>query len=124
MSKTVWHVRGFTLLEVLVALTILSGGLLGVTGLTMGIIKGNLYSKNITSATIVANQRLEEIKRIGYTNANSLAGTTSVSMGGTTYTRLTTISDATPAANMKTATVTVSWNPGAYSTSLNTILSQ
>lgn len=113
---------GFTLMEVLVAMTILSVGLLGVAGLTTGVIKGNLYSKNVTSATVVAEQMIEEVQRVGYTNANSLAGTATVSMGGTTYTRQTTVNNATPEANMKEVIVTVSWNPGNYSATLRTII--
>ena len=123
MAK-LYYEKGFTLLEVLVAITILSIGLLGVASLTTGIIKGNLYSKNVTSATVVAQQKIEEIQRVGYDNANSLAGTATLSMGGYNFTRVTTISDATPAANMKTARVTVAWNPGGYSISLDTIISQ
>ena len=105
-------------------MVVLATGLLGVAGLTVGIIKGNLYSKNVTSATVVAEQMIEGVQRVGYTNANTLAGTDTISMGGTTYTRVTAVSNATPAANMKTVTVTVSWNPGNYSLSLNSIISQ
>jgi len=116
--------KGFTLIEVLIAIVVLSVGLLGVAGLTIGIIKGNLYSKNVTSATVVGEQMIEAARRVGYTNANTLAGTDTVSMGGTSYTRVTSVNSGTPAANMKTVTVTVSWNPGGYSVSLNTIISQ
>src|SRR5262249_20292234 len=115
---------GFTLIEVLVAMVVLATGFLGIAGLTMGVIRGNLYSKNVTSATVVAEQMIEGVQRVGYANAATLAGTDTVSMGGTDYTRVTTISNATPAANMKTVTVTVSWNSGGYSVSLNTILSE
>lgn len=115
---------GFTLMEVLVAMVLLTVGLLGVANLTVGIIKGNSYSKNVTSATVVAQQQIEQAQRIGYTNANSLAGSATVSMGGTSFTRATTVSNSTPAANMKTVTVSVSWNPGNYSISLNTTISQ
>jgi prepilin-type N-terminal cleavage/methylation domain-containing protein len=115
---------GFTLIEVLVAMVVLATGLLGVAGLTMGVIKGNLYSRNLTAATMVAEQMIETVERVGYTSADTLAGTSIVSMGGTTYTRVTAVSSGSPAANMKTVTVNVSWNPGGYSMSLNTIISQ
>jgi type IV pilus assembly protein PilV len=121
---SVRKIDGFTLMEVLVAMVLLSVGLLGVANLTIGIIKGNSYSKNVTSATVVAQQQIEQAQRIGYTNANSLAGNATVSMGGTSFTRATTVSDATPAANMKTVTVSVSWNPGNYSINLNTTIAQ
>ena len=123
MAKLCYE-KGFTLLEVLVAITILSVGLLGAASLTTGIIKGNLYSKNVTSATVVAQQTIEGIQRVGYDHANDLAGTATVSMGGFTFASQTSVTDNTPAPNMKTATVTVSWNPGGYSISLNTIISQ
>ncbi|MGH7793339.1 MAG: type IV pilus modification PilV family protein [Candidatus Binatia bacterium] len=115
---------GFTLMEVLVAMVLLTVGLLGVANLTIGIIKGNSYSKNVTTATVVAQQQIEQAQRIGYTNANNLAGSATVSMGGTSFTRTTTVSDSTPAANMKTVIVSVSWNPGNYSMSLNTTIAQ
>jgi prepilin-type N-terminal cleavage/methylation domain-containing protein len=115
---------GFTLLEVLVTMTLLTLGLLGVANLTTGIIKGNYYSKNVTSATLVAQQQIDQAQRVGYTNVNSLAGINSISMGGTSFTRATTVTNSSPATNMKTVVVSVSWIPGSYSVSLTTTLSQ
>jgi type II secretion system protein I len=126
-SRTVAMLKnkgGFTLMEVLVAMVLLTIGLLGVANLAVGIIKGNSYSKNVTTATVVAQQQIELVQRIGYTNANSLAGNSAISMGGKSFTRTTTVSNDTPAANMKTITVAVSWNPGSYSITLNTIIAQ
>jgi type IV pilus modification protein PilV len=115
---------GFTLMEVLVAMLLLTIGLLGVANLTIGVIKGNSYSKNVTTATVVAQQQIEQAQRLGYTNSNSLAGSATVSMGGTSFTRNTTVTDGSPATNMKSVSVAVSWNPGNNSVSLNTIISQ
>ena len=111
-------------MEVLVALLLLTIGLLGVANLTIGVIKGNSYSKNVTTATVVAQQQIEQAQRVGYTNSNSLAGSATVSMGGTSFTRTTTVTNDSPATNMKSVSVGVSWNPGNNSVSLNTIISQ
>jgi type IV pilus assembly protein PilV len=108
-------------------MTILSVGLLGMASLTTGIIKGNYLSKNVTSATVVAQNRLEDVQREGYAGATAAkfsAGPDNVDMGGVTFARTTTISDNTPAANMKTIAVEVSWEGGAKSVTLSTILAQ
>ncbi len=113
------------MLEVLVAITILSIGILGVAGLTIGIIRGNYVSKNATTATVIAESRLEVIRRDGYASAAAkVESDTGVIMSGTTYSRDTTVADATPEPNMRTVTVQVSWNNDAGSVTLKTILAQ
>lgn len=122
--------RGFTLLEVLVTLVILEIGLLGTLALTTSVIRGNYFSKNITSATAIAQTQLEAVQREGYQNATTdkfPTGAQAVNMGGVSFTRTTTIAGDTPAANMKTVTVTVNWNEAnnaARSVTLQTILAQ
>ena len=46
--------NGFTLIEVLVAIVILSVGLLGMASLTVAIIQGNKFSNDLTTATTLA----------------------------------------------------------------------
>lgn len=120
--------NGFTLLEVLVAIVILTIGLLGTAGLTTGVIRGNHFSKNVTSATAAAQTKLEAIKSGGYVYATaSNFPSDALTMGGMTYTRTTTITNSSPAANMKTVSVTVSWtesNNTARSVNLQTILAE
>ena len=112
------------MLEVLVAITILSIGILGVAGLTIGIIRGNLTSKHVTNATVVAQDRLEVIRRVGYTGAPGLAqAATDTSMGGATYSKTTTITGG-PIANTRTISVQVTWDNNAHSVTLATILAQ
>ena len=121
---------GFTLIEVLVTALILTIGLLGTAGLTTGIIRGNFFSKNITSGTMIAQTQLEAVQNRGYTNAttaNFPATAATVSMGDVNFSRSTTITDNSPASNMKTVSVTVTWNEAnnaARSVSLQTILAQ
>src|ERR687895_2292838 len=92
LSKT----RGFTLIEVLVTAVLLTVGLLGTLGLTTGVIRGNFFSKNITSATAIGQTQLEAVQNRGYVNAttaNFPAAATIVGMGGVNFTRTTTITD-------------------------------
>lgn len=116
------------MIEVLVAVFILTIGLLGTAGLTTGIIRGNHYSKNITSATAAAQSQLESVKSSGYANAVAANfPTETVSMGGMTFNRATTITSDSPAANMKTIAVVVTWtesNNTTRSVTLQTILAE
>jgi len=119
--------RGFTLLEILIATVILTIGLLGVAGLTIGTIKGNLFSKNVTTATVISQGRLEDIQRAGYVDAtttNFPAAPDDVDMGGVIFSRTTSINNSNPAPNMKKVTVTTSWNNNTKSVVLSTILAK
>lgn len=122
--------QGFTLLEVLVTVVILSIGLLGTLGLTTGVIRGNFLSKNITSATAIAQSQLEAVQREGYVNATTTKFPTTVqvvSMGRVSFNRATTITNNSPATNMKTVSVMVNWyeaNNTQRSITLQTILAQ
>jgi type IV pilus assembly protein PilV len=126
----VGEIRGFTLIEVLVTTLILTIGLLGTLGLATGIIRGNFFSKNITSATAIAQTQLEAVQNKGYVNAtttNFPAAAVSVSMGSVSFSRTTTITNDSPSSNMKTVSVMVTWNEtnnAARSVSLQTILAQ
>ena len=59
---------GVTLVEVRISLVILSVGLLGLASQTHSVIKANSLSDQITRATILAGDKLEELKKLGYTH--------------------------------------------------------
>ncbi|MBW2570426.1 MAG: prepilin-type N-terminal cleavage/methylation domain-containing protein [Deltaproteobacteria bacterium] len=115
--------KGFTLIEVLVAMVILSVGLLGTAALiTTGIINGNKVSNRITTATVLGQDKMEEIKGLDYSSVVS-EPKSSLPSPYDQYERQVTVIDPSPAANMKTVTVTVYWESNK-SVSLQTILSR
>jgi prepilin-type N-terminal cleavage/methylation domain-containing protein len=57
--------RGFGLLELLIALTILAIGTLGIMKLQMQSSFGNAGSRNQSAAANLARSKLEELKRVG-----------------------------------------------------------
>jgi len=112
--------RGFTLIEIFIAILLLTFGLLGTAALTTGVVRGNVGSKNMTAATAIAQTCFEENRRVGYSNAGTVpaggtnncpTGTSTVTSGGASFTRALTI-DAS-VSNIKTLSVTVSWSEGA-----------
>ena len=120
--------NGFTLIEVLIAIVILSVGLLGMAALTVGIIKGNRFSNDLTTATTLAQDKMEDIRREGYSDTPATDTTTIENYDSITdyalYKRqMVTVVDS-PAANMKTITVTVFWESDDHSVEVKTILAQ
>jgi len=118
--------NGFTLIEVLVAMVILSIGLLGTAALITGIIRGNKVSNRISTATTCAQDKMEEIKMLGYSGMPTSDTTTTESYNSITnyflYKRVTCTNVDNPTADMKTVTVTVYWDSDNSSIELKTIL--
>jgi type IV pilus assembly protein PilV len=124
--------EGFSLVEFMIAIGILTVGLLALVGLQSTSIKGNSSSKNSNSAILLGEKKMEELKNTSFT---SLAlGTTSdpnnplTSSDGTggLFNRSWTIQTYSGSTNMKQITVTMTWTVGgnSYSTSLDTIISR
>lgn len=97
--------KGFTLVEIMVAMFILIIALLSLVSVAVMVIKGNTFSKTMTTATTFARDKLEQLKNTGY---DSLAGGTDTV--GSIYTRTWTVTADSPAADMKTVEVVVQWN--------------
>lgn len=102
---------GFTLLEVMIALVILSVGLLGLAALQLVAVKSNAFSSEMTYATMLAQEHAERLKSLPFTDANLTAGTHSAmgSSKGVQYTVTWIVWDNVPAENMKSVSVTVRW---------------
>ena len=57
---------GFTLVEVLIGLSILTVGILGVATMQISAIRGNHFSDNTTTALILAEQKMEDLLSKNY----------------------------------------------------------
>jgi type IV pilus assembly protein PilV len=111
--------QGFSLIEVLVALVVLSVGLLSVGGLMMTSIKTNAYGNHFTRATALAQAKIEEFRSI-----RPLAGEGSDQVMGGTGTRYTLTWSIVANGEMKFITVTVDWvDKTIHSIQLSTIVS-
>ncbi|MBL7205252.1 MAG: prepilin-type N-terminal cleavage/methylation domain-containing protein [Desulfobacteraceae bacterium] len=116
--------KGFTLIEILIAITVFSIGLLGMATLTTGIIRGNLASNNLTTATVLAQEQMEDIIRDGYAKASGKDENYGSITDFSQYKRVTVVDDNKPETDMKIVTVTVSWDSDSHSVILKTILTK
>ena len=118
------------MIELVVALAILSIGLFALAGMQQMAIGGNAASRHLTSAIFLAEAKMNELKAQGYSNLSFDACSDpqnpvdSQGESGGIFRRSWTISPY--GANMKRITVTVSWadsSGGSRSTSLNAVVS-
>jgi type IV pilus assembly protein PilV len=114
--------NGFTLIEMLIAIVILAVGLLSMATLTGAIIQKNKLSNDLTAATTLAQDKLEDIRANGY--ASAVSETKTACTGDfSEYQREVTVNNDTPAAGMKQVTVKVYWGPSdTHDVEIKTIL--
>ena len=116
---------GFTLTEVLIAVVILSVGLLGLSAMTVAMTKSQAFGNKLTTATALAQKKLEEIKNTSYTDVVSanypLEGYNTIPRYPQ-FSRSVTITADSPLADTKTVMVTVAWKRDTAGTPYNVTL--
>ena len=125
------NIVGFTLLEVLIAIVIMSIGFLGLSAMTITMTKTLSFSKRLTTATALAQEKLEAIKQAPYasiTIGNYAPEGYNTITGHPQFKRDVTVITDTPFIDTKTVVVTTSWQRGdhlaPYTVTLKTLINR
>jgi type IV pilus modification protein PilV len=94
---------GFSLIEVLIALSIFTIGILGVASLVISSINENGLARRVTEATALAEDRLESMLALPYENIDAGQSTEGA------YTVSWNVAQDIIVAQTKSITVTVTW---------------
>ena len=117
MKKKKRAQRGFTLIETLISMFILSVALLGMSSMVFSVVRATDQSKEMTTATTLLQDKMENLKNTSISLLTS--GNDSASLGNITYNRVWGINTA---GNLKTISVTVNWTSrGARGVSATTL---
>ena len=132
-KKSNYKERGFTLIEVLIAVAIFSIGILGVGTMQLRSTKGNTNARIGTEASVWAQDRVETLMLLAYTHTDLDPGAHQVIEG--LYTVNWTVYDSsgatpagyplwgvTPTNNTKIIHVTVTGPKGTFKTNPSTIV--
>ncbi len=99
--------QGFTLIEVMIAITIFAIGLLAVVSMQVTSIKGNSYSRRTTEGSNLAFGKLEELAGFSYTDPDLTSGFHTEAQNG--YTLTWDVGNG-PLSNTKKIDIVVQWN--------------
>jgi len=120
--------QGLTLVEVVIAMGLVFLALLALSGLAIVSMKGAATAKHLTTATVLAQEKLEDVKLTGY-NPNIVSRVEVDEPYESLpdfplYKRVSTIDPNNPTVGMQTVTVTVSWADDNHSVSMTTFLTE
>ncbi len=102
---------GFTLIEVLIAIVILSISLLALAALMATTTQNTSFGGHITEATTLAQDRLEELRVTQWANIVTGTDTRTMGISGIVYTRNWNV---VPSGNLRTITITISWTDRVF----------
>ncbi len=100
--------KGFTLLEMLIAMTILCVALLGLGQMLLLSIQGTSFGNKVTEATTFAQDKMEELRTVAWDSLRD-GNDSIVGSQGIQYQRTWTV---VPVGTMKTVNLAINWNDG------------
>jgi len=102
--------QGSVLLEVVVAISILTIGLLAVASMQVASIRGNAFASGVTEGTCLAADRLEKLIGLPYTHSDLTAGNHTDPSPPSGYAVAWNVADDSPLNDTKTIDLTVTWS--------------
>ena len=116
--------NGFTLLEVMIAFTILVIGVMAIVPVTVFMCKSNIHNKKVSNARLLAEQYTENFRAVDYENIDLIddADTTdlfdsttpdhadTVSIERDNYFIMWNIADNVPSAGIKSINIIIAWD--------------
>jgi len=114
MAPTVKNEKGFTVLEVLIALVVLAIGMLGIMALQGTAVKANRISRELEQARVATSQMMEDLRGRPVLSLPALPAIgsypTVTTPDGTVYTRTFTVADIPSEPNLKLVTATTTFD--------------
>ena len=107
--KNQTHESGFTLLEILIAISFLTVGLLAVASMQIMAIKGNSFAGDVTEATTLAEDRIEWLMTLDYNDGN-LDDTNGDGTAGLSNATAATADQSITYTNVSGLVYTIYWN--------------
>lgn len=101
--------KGFTMIEVIIAISVLTIGILAVSSMQVSAIRGNSFAGRQSEGTTIALDRLEKLMSLSYGDADLAAGSHTAPSPSSRYTVAWNVSDDSPMDNAKRVIVTVRW---------------
>lgn len=119
--------KGFSLVEVVIAIMIGTVGLMALSGILIKVMTTNRMATDLSIATALARQKIEQIKLTDYNyvvdeEENNLDANGNVISGGK-YTRITQVTENAAGFNTKTVDVTVFFSRSETDTEKKAVVS-
>jgi type IV pilus assembly protein PilV len=100
--------RGFSLIEVMVGVVLMTIGVLGLAALSVTVAQANRGATNRTRADQVLHEKIEEFQTADYDEITD--GDDEITVGGITFARTWSVTDDSPMAGVKMVEITGTWD--------------
>ena len=97
------------MLEIIIAMSILSIGLLALASLQLSTIRGKAFASGLTEGSVLAANRMGKLLALPYTDAALTPGSHTAPKPPEGYAITWQVSDNNPVRNTKTIHLTVTW---------------